>query len=92
MLEMIPHHEFDKTHFSKRELRLLEALALEFRNHYAQDMVEATHLENLPWNKIYEIEGRKQELIPYGLAARKQEAETTAKLAAEHKEFIGNYE
>ena len=92
MLEMIPHHKFDASHFSKRELQLLEELAKEFRNNYAKDMVEATHLENLPWHEIYEVKGRKQKLIPYELAARKQEAETIAGVAAEHEEFIRNYE
>ena len=56
MLEITPHHEFDVTHFSKRELRLLEELASEFRDSYAKDMVEAAHLENLPWHQIYEVE------------------------------------
>lgn len=92
MLDIEPRHQFDPTNFSKREIKLLEKLADEFRNSHAQDMVEASHFENLPWHQIYEVQGRKQELIPYELAARKQEYETTREMAKEHQEFLRNYE
>ena len=92
MLDIAPFHPFDPTHFSKRELRSLEQLANEFCDSYAQDMIEATHLENLPWHQVYEMEGAKQELIPYELAVRKQERETTEGIASEHQEFVRNYE
>lgn len=92
MLDITPHRKFDPTHFSKRELGLLEELASEFQDSHAADMIEATHLENLPWHQIYELEGRKQELIPYDLAVLKQEQGTTDALAKEHEEFVRNYE
>ena len=92
MLDIKPQRGFDATHFSKRELRLLQDLTSEFRDHYADDMIEVTHLENLPWHQVYEVEGRKQERIPYELAARKQEQEVTTRVASEHQEFVRNYE
>ena len=55
-------------------------------------MVEAAHLENLPWHQIYEVEKRKQELIPYDLAVLKQEQDVTTELAKEHDEFVRNYD
>lgn len=84
MLSLKATSAFDPTHFSRRELRLLEELAREFRDMDSEDMIEATHLENLPWHKIWVEQGSKQALIPYELAARAQELETVVSLAAEH--------
>lgn len=86
-----PLRGFSAEHFSKRELRLLEALSKEYINSYADDMVEATHLENLPWHQIYEVEGLKQQLIPYELALRKSEYEQAIKNVREDEEFKENY-
>lgn len=83
--------EFSATHFSKRELNLLAALSNEYANSYADDMVEATHLENLPWHQVYEENGQKQQLIPYELALKKSEYEQTIKNVLEDKEFKENY-
>lgn len=91
MLDITPVQEFKPDHFSKRELKLLEKLCVEYRNSYANDMVEATHLENLPWHKVYEEEGRKQELIPYELALKSSEYDQIIKNVIENKEFMENY-
>lgn len=91
MLDITPVHAFKPDHFSRRELKLLEKLCTEYRNSFAKDMVEATHLENLPWHKIYEVEGRKQELIPYELALKNSEYDQIIKNVIENKEFMENY-
>lgn len=91
MLEIKPLFEFSADFFSKRELRLLEQLANEFKDSYANHMVEATHLENLPWHEIYEKKGLKQQQIPYELALNKAELEQINKNVNEHIEFIENY-
>lgn len=75
MLSVNAIGEFDSTHFSKRELRLLQQLSTEFKDSDAEEMVEKTHLENLPWHQIYEVEQRKQAQIPYLMSLRKQEYE-----------------
>ena len=46
MLVVEPIAEFDPSHFSHRELRILDDLAKEFGDTRADDMIEATHLEN----------------------------------------------
>ncbi|WP_027793184.1 Panacea domain-containing protein [Paraburkholderia acidipaludis] len=74
MLQIKPLGEFDPRFFTKRELRILERLATEFKNSDATEMIEATHLENLPWNQVYVMEGKKRGRIPYEYALRKQEA------------------
>lgn len=75
MLQFIPLAPFDEKHFSKRELRIMQDLVQRYKTSQAQDMIEATHLERLPWHQIYEVEGKKQEKIPYELALLSQNRE-----------------
>jgi uncharacterized phage-associated protein len=88
MLSVNAISKFDASHFSKRELRLLEALAAEYKDAAADDMVEATHLENLPWHRVWHDERKRQELIPYEYALRKQEADVLTAFAAEREELL----
>ncbi len=75
MLSLEPRREFDSQHFTKRELRLMNSLVSEYEFMLAGDMVEATHLENLPWDRVYNKENRKQAIIPYDYALRASELE-----------------
>lgn len=81
----------DKSHFSKRELRIMGDLAKKYRETDADQMVEATHLENLPWHEVYEIQQNRQGLIPYDLALRKQDREEMLEHIAEIQEIQNNY-
>ena len=85
MVKFVPKHEFNEGVFSKRELCILKSLAEEYQNSAAQEMIEATHLENQPWHRIWEVEGRKQQEIPYLLALKSQEAEEMEKTINENK-------
>lgn len=91
MLDIAPLIEFSPKYFSKRELNLLKQLSAEYNKSYANDMIEATHLENLPWHEVYEVQGLRQEKIPYELALKKSEYEQIIKNVVEHDEFEGNY-
>lgn len=75
MLTVNSLSEFKSTHFSKRELRLLQQLSQQFKDADAEQMVEETHLENLPWHQIFEVQNRKQAQIPYLMSLRKQDYE-----------------
>jgi uncharacterized phage-associated protein len=88
MLSIEPKSEFDTTFFSKREIQLMQALADEYCSSKAEEMVEATHLENLPWDKVYNQQGRKQDVIPYELALRAQEYEQMLQVAQERMEAM----
>lgn len=81
----------DESLFSKRELRIMRSLAEEYRDRLAEDMAEATHLENQPWHKIYIEEGKRQEVIPYELALRKQEAEEMLQVIGERVELVKHF-
>jgi uncharacterized phage-associated protein len=91
MLLIQPKAGFDDAHFTKRELRLLERLASEYKDKNADDMVEATHLETLPWHRVYYDEGKRQALIPYEYALKPEEADAVLSIAAENQEIVQNY-
>lgn len=91
MLEVKPIAGFDEKHFSRRELRIMSRLADEFRDKYAEDIIEATHLENKPWHQIYIIEGKLQNLIPYNLALRKQEADAMSEVISERQALVKHF-
>lgn len=90
MLTFQPKANFDGSHFSKRERKLMERLAREFEHHKAEDMIEATHLENQPWDKVFNQWGGQQEKIPYKLAVRAQEQDEVMAIANEHQQLMGS--
>lgn len=88
MLAVVAKRPFDASLFSKREMNLLRGLAKEYWDSNADKMVEATHLENMPWHQVYEVEGRKQDVIPYELAVRADEKDTVLTVAREREELL----
>lgn len=88
MLSVRPRAEFSSAHFSKREMSLLEALAKEYWDATADEMIEATHLENSPWDKIWNEQGSKQAAIPYELAVRPDGGDTVMRIAKQRKELL----
>lgn len=91
MLEVRPLAGFDEALFSRRELRMMQTLADEFRDTQAEDMIEAAHLENQPWHKIYVEQGKRQSLIPYELALRRQEAADMREVIDERQAFVEHF-
>lgn len=91
MLVVRPVAEFDGSQFSKRELRIMQGLTDEFCDTRADDMIEATHLENQPWHKIYVEQGDRQQRIPYELALRKQEVQAMHEVITERQEFVSHF-
>ncbi|WP_288492044.1 Panacea domain-containing protein [uncultured Pseudomonas sp.] len=88
MLDIQPRIPFSSKNFTKRELSIMTQLANEYANTSADDMIEATHLENMPWDKVYNQEGAKNQRIPYELALRSQEAEALLRVASERRELM----
>ncbi len=52
-----PKKKFDNQYFSEKEQRLLEEIAFIFRDAKADEMIEATHLKNEPWDKTLKQKG-----------------------------------
>ncbi len=67
---VVPRRTFDGSHFSRRELALMETLAARFRDDYSQPMVNVTHAESGPWSAIWDNGRGAMERIPYTLAVR----------------------
>lgn len=88
MLEVSPKISFSSKHFSKREMTLLSGLAEEYRNTRADDMIEATHLENMPWDMVYNKQGNPQHIIPYELALRPDELDRMMTIVNDRKELL----
>jgi uncharacterized phage-associated protein len=89
MLSIKPRITFSERNFTSRELALLVNLAKEYRDANSENMIEATHLENKPWDKIYNKEGRHQQEIPYELAIRPDEVDEVMRVANNREELLG---
>ena len=65
---VVPRTTFDDNLFTKRELKLMQEFALRFRDELTRPMINLTHAERGPWDKIWD-EGRgNDQRIPYALA------------------------
>jgi len=76
-----PLAEFDDRHFSRRELRLMEHLATEYRDTLSQHMIDRTHAVGQPWAKVWHEQGMDAP-IPYSLAINENSPEAEAILEA----------
>lgn len=82
---VIPKLNFDASLFSKRELRILELTADQFRRQTATEMVDVTHAENGVWDRVYADGEGKFLHIPYELAL--PEADMPELILEKSKEF-----
>lgn len=66
--KVVPLRNFDERHFSRRELRLMQALAEKYHDELSKPLVNFTHAELGPWARIWDGGRGNQERIPYTLA------------------------
>lgn len=71
-IKISPKRNFDPDYFSDREIKLLENLSFIFKEAKSNDMVEATHLRNEPWDRTLREKGANQK-IDYMLAVDEQD-------------------
>jgi uncharacterized phage-associated protein len=67
-LTVVPKVDFDESHFSPRELRIMRSLVERFQNDLSMPMVNFTHHERGPWSKIWDSGRGFNQHIPYALA------------------------
>lgn len=60
-----PKLNFDKSLFSKREIRIMNELIELYKDITAKDMTKASHDRGRPWYKVFKEEKKPQQLIPY---------------------------
>lgn len=90
MIKVTPKAEFSAEHFTKREIKLMQSLAAEYASTKAEEMIEATHLENMPWDKVFNKERRQQEIIPYELSLSNADAELFAHVINDRKQVLAS--
>jgi uncharacterized phage-associated protein len=79
---VVPQAEFDDSHFSKRELRIMAELADKYCDGHSPKMIDVTHAENGAWAKIWN-EGRGfDQPIPYTAAVADDDPNREAILEA----------
>lgn len=76
---LVPRRAFNDELFTKRELRLMRELSERFRDDMSKPLVNITHSERGPWDKIWDGGRGEYERIPYGLAVPDDDP---------HREFI----
>jgi hypothetical protein len=80
---------FDDTHFTKRELRLMEQLAERFRDDDSKPMIGVTLEERAPWASIWDDGRGNLGRIPYTLAIRDDDPHAdVVREAADEREGI----
>ena len=80
--KVVPKVDFDVSHFSRREMRIMETLAQRFRDDYSQPMINLTHAERGPWSKIWNNGHGKLQPIPYALVVENEDPNGEAVLSA----------
>jgi len=87
-----PKVKFDPSHFTRRELAILKNLIQRYDLSKADEMIEATHVETLPWHRVYNIERKRRGAIPYDYALSEDEVEVVRDLEREHNEIVEAYD
>lgn len=86
---------FDARFFSPAELELMERLADTWRDATAKDLEDFTHREGTPWYRVWEVENKRQQIIPFDYALdylEEGDREGVRKIAHERAAFIKNYQ
>jgi uncharacterized phage-associated protein len=86
---VVPRADFDDSHFTKRELRIMAELAARYRDTYSPTMIDVTHAENGAWAKVWRDGLGNFGAIPYELSLPEDEPSRQAILGiAEEREAI----
>lgn len=65
---VVPKAPFDDRHFTRRELRIMAELVEQLRDSYSRPMIDLTHAQLGPWEKIWDGGRGDNDRIPYVLA------------------------
>jgi uncharacterized phage-associated protein len=80
--EVSARQAFDPSHFSKRELNLLDALASQYRDTLSEKMIDVTHAENGAWETVWAGGMGNDQVIDYSLSIAADDPHRDAILAA----------
>ena len=80
--KIIPRVDFDPSHFTKREIRLMDELAERFKDERTKPLINFTHQSLGPWEKVWQDGRGNDREIPYDLAIPADDPNRTALLEA----------
>lgn len=66
--KVVPLAEFNDSHFSRRELRIMAELVSQYGEEYSPKMIDVTHAENGAWAKVWNDGKGFNRHIAYDLA------------------------
>ncbi|MBX3693948.1 MAG: SocA family protein [Steroidobacteraceae bacterium] len=79
---VVPRIAFDDSHFTRRELSLMQRIAKQHETDLSQPMVNVTHEERGPWATIWDNGRGSNERIPYTLGVSESTPNREAVLEA----------
>jgi uncharacterized phage-associated protein len=82
---------FDASHFSKRELRLLQSLTEKYKSCFSKDMVSITHEKGGAWDCVFADGQGYNKQIPYELAVSGEESALILEKAKEYKALCQHF-
>lgn len=82
--------EFDDSHFSNRELRIMAKLAEQYREELSHRMIDVTHAENGAWARVWNSGRGFDQPIDYAMSLRDDDPHRAAILefAREHQALV----
>lgn len=78
--------EFDDNEFTKRELRIIQELATQYRDADAQKLIDVTHQKDGAWDKVWKDGRGRDERIPYELFVEDLENEKKERILSLYEE------
>ena len=86
---VLPRIGFDPSHFTKRELRLMQSLSDRYKDVFLGKMIDVTHAENGAWAKVWNDGKGNNNLINYALSLDEgPEKEAILHIATEHQAML----
>ena len=67
-IKLVPKIKFNKDLFSIRQIKIMKDLVFIYKDVKSKDMTLASHEKNNPWDKVFNKENKKNDLIPYEYA------------------------
>lgn len=84
--EVEPKAEFDDSEFTKRELRIMESFANQYKDVRSPDLIDVTHAENGAWARVWRDGEGNNDVIPTELAISDEgDRERLLENAEEHR-------
>ncbi len=87
-----PRAEFDDSHFSRRELRIMAELVDRYGEEYSPKMIDVTHAENGAWAKVWNDGKGFNQCISYNLAIADDDPyrDATLEAAKEYQAIVNS--